>query len=142
MNKLPKHILIADDHGVVRYGMMLLIKDLLPFAEISQVSSFNEVVDFIKKTKICALVAIVVPKALAPARCIFENATNSRLTELSINSIHIKTIIELRLVSAPIMPMQNNANDKNKYHLISIITTLHISLFLQCWKQGLLKKYL
>lgn len=52
MNKLSKNILIADDHGVVRYGMMLLVKDLMPFAEISQVASFNEAVDFIKQKKV------------------------------------------------------------------------------------------
>ena len=74
--------------------------------------------------------------------CIFENATNNKFTEFSINSMHIKTIIEFRRVSAPIMPMQNNAKDKNIYHLISMITILHINQFLQCWMQELLKKYL
>lgn len=95
-----------------------------------------------KNTKTCALVAIEYPKALVPARCIFENATNSKLTELSINSIHIKTMIELRRVSAPMTPIKNKANDKNKYHLISITTILHINLILHHLKQALLKKYL
>ncbi len=95
-----------------------------------------------KKTKICALVAIEYPKALAPARCIFENATNSRFTELSISSIHIKTMIELRRVSAPVTPIKNKANDKNKYHLISITTILHINLILHHLRQAQLKKYL
>lgn len=96
----------------------------------------------IKNTKTCALVAIEYPKALAPARCIFENATNNKFTELSINSIHIKTMIELRRVSAPMTPIKNKANDKNKYHLISITTILHINLTLQYSMQELLKKYL
>jgi len=74
--------------------------------------------------------------------CIFENATNSKFTEFNINSMHIKTMIELRLVSAPTMPMQNNANDKNIYHLISMITILRINLILQYLMQELLKKYL
>lgn len=52
MHTSTKHILIADDHGVVRYGMMLLIKDLLPWAEVTQVGSFNETVAFIKTNKI------------------------------------------------------------------------------------------
>ena len=52
MHTSTKHILIADDHGVVRYGMMLLIKDLLPWAEVTQVGSFNETVEFIKTNKI------------------------------------------------------------------------------------------
>ena len=51
MHTSTKHILIADDHGVVRYGMMLLIKDLLPWAEVTQVGSFNETVEFIKTNK-------------------------------------------------------------------------------------------
>jgi hypothetical protein len=76
----------------------------------------------IKNTNICALVAIVPANAFKEARCILENATNKRLTEFSINSIHIKTMIEFRRVSAPIIPMQNKANDKNMYHLISIIS--------------------
>ena len=75
----------------------------------------------IKKTKTCALVAIVPAKAFKEAKCILENATNKRLTEFNINSMHIKTIIEFLLVSAPIIPIQNNVNDKNMYHLISII---------------------
>lgn len=51
-----RHILIADDHGVVRYGMMLLLKDMMPWAKISQVGSFNEAVDFIKQTRIDLLI--------------------------------------------------------------------------------------
>ena len=81
----------------------------------------------IKNTKIWALVAIVPAKAFGAARCIFEKAISKRLTEFSINSMHIKTIIELRLVSAPIMPIQKRINDKNIYHLISITTILHIN---------------
>jgi hypothetical protein len=61
---------------------------------------------------------------------------------LSINSIHMKTIMELRLVSAPIIPIQNKINDKNMYHFISITTILHTNQFLQCLRQDLLKKYL
>lgn len=84
----------------------------------------------IKKTKICALLAMEGPKALALAKCIFEKATNNKFTEFNINSMHIKTMIELRLVRAPIIPIQNNATDKNIYHLISITTILRIILLL------------
>lgn len=56
MNTSSKHILIADDHGVVRYGMMLLLKDLMPWTRTSQIGSFNEAIDFIKKTKIDLLI--------------------------------------------------------------------------------------
>lgn len=56
MNTLSRHILIADDHGVVRYGMMLLLKDIMPWAKVSQVGSFNEAVDLIKKTEIDLLI--------------------------------------------------------------------------------------
>jgi hypothetical protein len=74
----------------------------------------------IKKTKICALVAMVPAKAFGATRCIFENAISKRFTEFNINSMHIKTMIEFRRVSAPITPMQNRITDKNIYHLISI----------------------
>ena len=96
----------------------------------------------IKKTKIWALVATDGSITPTSAMCILENATNNKLTELSINSMHIKTIIELRLVSAPIMPMQNNATDKNIYAPVSILIVLHITQYLQCLMQALLKKYL
>lgn len=95
-----------------------------------------------KKTKIWALVAIVAPNAFTGARCIFEKAISKRFTEFSINSMHMKTMIELRLVSAPIIPMQNKINDKKMYHLISITTILHTNQFLQYLMQDLLKKYL
>ena len=83
-----------------------------------------------KKTNICALVAIEALKAFTPAMCILENAISNKFTEFSISSMHIKTMIELRLVNAPIMPMQNKATDKNMYHLISIIITLDTNQFL------------
>ena len=96
----------------------------------------------IKKTNICALDAIEKLNAFMPAICILEKATSIKFTEFSINSMHIKTMIELRLVSAPMIPMQNNASDKNIYHLISMITILHTNQFLQNLMQERLKKYL
>jgi hypothetical protein len=36
-----------------------------------------------------------------------ENVTNIRLTEFSISSIHIKTIMALRLNKTPITPIEN-----------------------------------
>ncbi len=96
----------------------------------------------IKKTKIWALVAIVVAKAFGTARCIFEKATSKRFTEFSINSMHIKTIIEFRLVSAPMIPIQNKIKDKNMYHLISITTILHTTQVLPYLMRALVKKYL
>jgi DNA-binding NarL/FixJ family response regulator len=44
MDDKKKHILIADDHGVVRYGMMLMVKDLVPWSEIHQVENFSDAV--------------------------------------------------------------------------------------------------
>ena len=41
MQTSTKHILTADDHGVVRHVMMLLIKDLLPWAKVTQVGNIN-----------------------------------------------------------------------------------------------------
>lgn len=95
-----------------------------------------------KNTKIWALLAIVVPNAFTGARCIFENAISKRFTEFNINSMHMKTMMELRRVSAPMIPMQKRINDKNMYHFISITTILHTGQLLPCSKQDLLKKYL
>src|SRR6185312_3687723 len=95
-----------------------------------------------KNTKICALEAIEAPKALGTARCIFKNATSNRFTEFNINSMHIKTIMELRLVNAPIMPMQKRMADKNIYHLISIIIVLRTSQHPPYCLPVRLKKYL
>lgn len=52
MNTNSKHILIADDHGVVRYGMMLFIKDLMPWAQVSQVGTFNEAIGHVNKSQV------------------------------------------------------------------------------------------
>jgi hypothetical protein len=41
-----------------------------------------------------------------------ENDTNTRFTEFSINSMHMKTIIALRLISTPITPMVNKMRAK------------------------------
>ena len=67
----------------------------------------------IKNTKICEPEAKDPLNVLPADMCIFENAINSKFTELSISSMHIKTMIELRRVSAPMIPIQNNATDKN-----------------------------
>lgn len=95
----------------------------------------------IKKTNIWAFVATDGSRAPAPAMCILEKATNNKFTELSISSIHIKTMIELRLVSAPTMPMQNNATDKIMYHFISMLIILHTVQRLPYLMQAQRKKY-
>jgi len=38
-----ENILIADDHAVVRYGICVLLKEILPFAEIFHAETFYEV---------------------------------------------------------------------------------------------------
>ena len=49
-----------------------------------------------------------------------ENATNTRLTELSISSMHIKTIIALRRMRTPMTPMINrsSASMRKKFKFI------------------------
>jgi len=56
MNEKNIHVLIADDHGVVRYGMMLLLKDLFPAASLHQASSFNEALKIIAEQHISLLI--------------------------------------------------------------------------------------
>jgi len=63
-----------------------------------------------KNTNNCASVPALADK-LAVAGGIFEKATSSRFTELSISSIHIKMMMALRRVNAPVTPMQNKIAD-------------------------------
>lgn len=48
MKQTEEKILIADDHGVVRLGLSMIIKKLRPFAVIEQVSDYKEVMQIIK----------------------------------------------------------------------------------------------
>ncbi|WP_237242002.1 response regulator [Sphingobacterium sp. B29] len=43
-----KKILIADDHGIVRLGASVIIKETLQKAEIFQAETFDEVLEKIK----------------------------------------------------------------------------------------------
>jgi NO-binding membrane sensor protein with MHYT domain len=45
---------------------------------------------------------------------IFEKETSSKLTALSISSMHMKMMIALRLINAPITPIENNRRLRNK----------------------------
>ena len=58
----------------------------------------------IKKTNICEEASFYS----------FEKATISKLTALSINSIHMKMIIAFLRIRVPIIPMENKARLKNK----------------------------
>src|SRR5690606_27467975 len=44
-------ILIADDHGIVRIGLSIMIKKLRPQAEIQEADNFKSVLDIVNKTK-------------------------------------------------------------------------------------------
>ena len=48
MKQIDEKILIADDHGVVRLGLLMIIKKLRPHAVIEQVSDYKEVMQIIK----------------------------------------------------------------------------------------------
>src|SRR5205085_12398686 len=45
-----------------------------------------------------------------------ENATNVRLTALSINSMHMNIEITLRLISTPTAPIVNSTAESARYH--------------------------
>lgn len=49
MKQSEEKILIADDHGVVRLGLSMMIKKLRPHAIIEQVSDYKEVMQKIKE---------------------------------------------------------------------------------------------
>ena len=50
MKQIDEKILIADDHGVVRLGLSMIIKKLCPHALVEQVSDYKEVMQIIKET--------------------------------------------------------------------------------------------
>lgn len=59
---MEEKILIADDHGVVRLGLSMIIKKLRPHAVIEQVSDYKEVMQIIKeKTFSLAILDINMP---------------------------------------------------------------------------------
>ena len=49
MKQTEEKILIADDHGVVRLGLSMMIKKLRPHAVIEQVSDYKQVMQIIKE---------------------------------------------------------------------------------------------
>ena len=51
MGKMEKRILIADDHGVVRWGLSMIIKKLRPDFIIDEVEDYEEVMSIIKEKK-------------------------------------------------------------------------------------------
>lgn len=59
---MEERILIADDHGVVRLGLSMIIKKLRPHAVIEEVSDYKEVMQIIKeKTFSLAILDINMP---------------------------------------------------------------------------------
>ena len=54
--KDTKCILVADDHAVVRYGTISLIKEVLPFAEILQASTFSEITALLNEKNVDLLI--------------------------------------------------------------------------------------
>jgi two-component system, NarL family, invasion response regulator UvrY len=49
-------ILIADDHSIVRSGLKLVIKEILPWADIDEALNGDEVISFIKKNQYALIV--------------------------------------------------------------------------------------
>jgi two-component system, NarL family, invasion response regulator UvrY len=50
------HILIADDHGVVRRGLKGILAEALPGADFSEAGSGDEVLNHLSKAKVALLV--------------------------------------------------------------------------------------
>lgn len=49
MERTKEKILIADDHGVVRMGLSLMVRKLRPYAEIDEVDDYKQVMAIIKE---------------------------------------------------------------------------------------------
>lgn len=56
METKPIRILITDDHSIVRVGTMMIIKDFMPSAVISQADSFTKMAEMIDKEKFDLLI--------------------------------------------------------------------------------------
>ena len=67
----------------------------------------------IKNTNNCPSVPAEASVVALARWCILENATNNKLTALSISSMHINTIMTLRRVRTPIMPITKSEMDRN-----------------------------
>jgi uncharacterized membrane protein len=66
-----------------------------------------------KKTKNCPSIPAFGFAVVCARLCIFEKATNNRFTELSMSSMHMKTMMEFLLVSTPAIAIQNKAMERN-----------------------------
>lgn len=56
MNKGFKHFVVADDQGIVRYGMSCFIKGLYPWAEVVTTNNFPDVLKVAKEIQIDLLI--------------------------------------------------------------------------------------
>jgi len=65
----------------------------------------------IKNTNSCPSEPENAGNASLATACIFEKATNSRLTEFNISSMHINTMMAFLRVSTPTIPIVNSAKD-------------------------------
>jgi two-component system invasion response regulator UvrY len=50
------HILIADDHAIVRYGTLLILKGAFPEIKVSEAENLNEVLDILARETIDMLI--------------------------------------------------------------------------------------
>lgn len=65
-------------------------------------------------TSAAATAMIKNTKTCPPASPLYdENAVNNKLTEFSINSTDMKTMMALRLIRTPIIPIQKMAKQRN-----------------------------
>lgn len=56
MNKAFKHFVVADDQGIVRYGMSCFIKELYPWTEVVTTDSFPDILKVAKEIQIDLLI--------------------------------------------------------------------------------------
>lgn len=84
MSKGFKHFVVADDQGIVRYGMSCLIKELYPWAEIVTTDSFQEIYRVVKEIQIDLLIM---------DGKILDNAENDLLAVLRSQQKNLKVLI-------------------------------------------------
>ena len=56
MDQIKEKILIADDHGVVRMGLSLMIKKLKPHFTVDETEDYQQVMNIIKNNTFCLVI--------------------------------------------------------------------------------------
>ena len=116
------HILIADDHGVVRRGLRDILADALPGADFSEACNGDEVLSRLQKAR----TSLVVLDISMPVMDAWEF-----LEQFEKLDAHIKNRVKIHILSSSVnkQDMARAQSNKNvEYYLIKPLTKESIRL--------------